>query len=195
VATGASATEIQQAWEDQTIGFSNVKHAAFLETWDFDEDLKVYGGLASTMAAATLDFTIDGIPMLWNGEEVGNDTAAADNTINLIDWTAPGAATLTPFYTSLLTLRNGHPALEDGTVTWVTTSLPDQVASFTRSDSETLLIEINFSGSAAVGTLTAPAAANGWSDVSPVGSPGNNGHPAPPSLSLAPYDFAVFVAK
>jgi cyclomaltodextrinase len=196
VANGASATELELAWQQQTVGYANVRHAAFLETWDFDDDRKVYGGLAATMAAAAFDFTIDGIPVLWNGEEVGNDNAAADTTTSPIDWTGPDATALTAFYTSLLRLRNGHPALQTGAVAWVPTSAPDQVASFTRSDSSgTLLVVISFSGSAVTGTLTLPAPAQGWTDVSPAGSPGGVAHSPPPAFSLAPHDFAVFVAN
>ncbi len=43
------------------------------------EDLTLYGACTDTMAAATFNFTIDGVPMIFNGEEVGNDNSG-DNT-------------------------------------------------------------------------------------------------------------------
>jgi glycosidase len=194
VANGADAGEIQTAWEGGASGYAAVLHTNFLENWDLGEDLEVYGGAPNTMAAATFDFTIDGVPMLWNGEEVGNDTAAADK-MNAIDWQAPNAAAFTAFYTSLVALRNHHPALQQGTVTWIPNSAPGQVVSYTRSTAnETLLVVISFASQAISGTVT-PATSNGWTDVSPTGSPGGKTHAPPPSLALAPYDFAVFLAQ
>jgi cyclomaltodextrinase / maltogenic alpha-amylase / neopullulanase len=193
VANGADATELQQAWQAQVTGYAGVRHTTLLQNWDLDEDLKVYGGVANTMAAATFNFTIDGVPMLWNGEEVANDASGPD-THTLIDWNAPNAATFTALYKSLLALRNAHTALQQGAVTWVTNNAPDQVVSYARSDSSgTLLVVINFSEAAVKGTVTPPAA-NGWTDLSPTGSPGGTTHVAPPNLSLQPYDFEVFRA-
>ena len=91
-----------------------------MQNWDQDEDLKVYGGAPNTMAAAVFDFTIDGIPMLFNGEEVGNDNSNV-NPHTVIDWSSPNAATFQPFYKSLLALRNSSSALQQGTVTWIRT--------------------------------------------------------------------------
>ena len=195
VTNGAPASELQQAWQAQTTGFSGVHHVALLQNWDIGPDLQVYGGLAGTMAAATFDFTIDGVPMLWNGEEVGSESNAPD-TQAPIDWSGPDAATLTSFYSSLVGLRRSHTTLQGGTLAWVSNSAASQVASFTRSDAGgTFLVAINFSSSAATGTFTLGGAASGWSDVSPVGSPGGMSHALPPAFSLAPYDFAVFSAS
>jgi cyclomaltodextrinase / maltogenic alpha-amylase / neopullulanase len=165
-----------------------------MQNWDQDEDLKSYGGVPNTMAAAVFDFTIDGIPMLFNGEEVGNDNSGI-NSHTVIDWNGPNAATFLPFYKSLLALRNSSTALQQGTVTWIQSSNGASVASYTRSDATgTFLVLINFSGSAVTGTVSAPSE-SGWTDVSPVGSPGGTTHYAPPALSLAAYDFAVFRAN
>jgi glycosidase len=195
VANGADASLLQSAWTAQKAGEpATMQHMTLLQDWDMDADLSMYGGAAQTMAAATFDFTIDGVPLLFAGEEVGNDRSG-DNTHTPIDWTGPNAATFGSFYASLLALRNGATALRRGAVTWVTSSAPSHVASFTRSDaSATYLVLVNFAGSAVTGTVAAPAA-NGWTDVSPAGSPGGHAHPLPPSLSLAAYDFAVFEAK
>jgi glycosidase len=195
VATGGSATLLQQAWAyDQNGSPTGMKHMTLLQDWDLGEDLQMYGGAANTMAAATFNFTLDGVPLLFNGEEVGNDLSGV-NTHNAIDWNSPNAATFTSFYRSLLALRNGSTALQQGAVTWVTSSAPAQIASYTRRDaSGAFLVLVNFSAQTVHGTVAAPPA-SGWTDVSPVGSPGAAAHVAPPSMSLKPYDFAVFQAK
>lgn len=192
VANGASATLLEQAWMAQKSGFpSDVRHMTLLQDWDLDEDLNLYGGVANTLAAATFNFTIDGIPMLFNGEEVGNDRSAV-NTHTPIDWTGPNAMTFSAFYTSLLALRNGNPALQQGVVEWVANSAPNSVVSYTRSNSDsTFLVVINFGSGAASGTLSG-VGGGPWTDVSPVGSPGGTTHAQPPAFTLAAYDFAVF---
>jgi glycosidase len=198
VATGGSATLLEPAWQfDRTGAPAGMKHMTLLQDWDLGEDIQIYGGTANTMAAATFDFLIDGVPLLFNGEEVGNDKSGL-NTRTAIDWNGPNAATFTPFYQSLLALRKQNTALQQGAVTWVTSTAPAQLASFARSDaSGAFLVLVNFSNGSVTGTVTLPAAigASGWVDVSPVGAPGGTAHPAPPNVSLGAYDFAVFRAK
>jgi cyclomaltodextrinase len=133
VATGGSATLLEQAWTAQKTGYpAAMRHMTLLQDWDLNEDLTLYGGAPNTMAAATFAFTMDGLPMLFDGEEVGNDNSGV-NTHTVIDWTGSNAATFLPFYRSLLALRNGSTALQQGTVTWITNSSTAQVVSYTRS--------------------------------------------------------------
>ena len=192
VANGSDATLLEQAWLAQKSGYpSDVRHMTLLQDWDLDEDLTLYGGAPNTMAAAVFNFTIDGIPMLFNGEEVGNDNSGV-NTHTPIDWSGPNAATFTPFYQSLLALRNGNPALQQGAVNWITNSAPSSVVSYTRTNADaTFLVVINFSNNVVSGTLSGLNTGS-WTDVSPVGSPGGTTHAQPPALMLSPYDFAVF---
>jgi cyclomaltodextrinase len=196
VAAGADASNMQRTWTYQKTGYpTDTRHMALLQDWDTDEDLKIYGGVPNTMAAAVYDFTIDGLPMLFNGEDVGNDNSAV-NTHTAINWKSPNAASFTAFYKSLLALRNASSALQQGSVMWLTNSQSAHVVSFSRSDgSGTFVIVINFSNAALTGTLTGTPNATSWQDVSPVGSPGGTTHPAPPAFSLGAYDFAVFKAK
>lgn len=197
--SGASSTYpaslLEQGWTYQKAGYPpKMLHLSLLQDWDLGEDLNLYGGVAGTMAAAVFDFTIDGVPMIFNGEEVGND-ASGVNSHTKIDWNSPDSAMFTPFYTSLLALRNAHTALQQGTLTWVTNSASGQVASYTRSDaSGTLLVLINLSDGPVTGTVSSLPAASAWKDSSPLGSPGGMGHTSPPSFSLAARDFAVFEA-
>jgi glycosidase len=195
VATGDDAGLLQQAWQYQASGWpASMKHMTLLQDWDLDEDLKLYGGAAGTLAAATFNFTIDGVPLLFNGEEVGNDVSGV-NTHTPIDWNGPNAAPFGAFYKSLLSLRNGSPALQQGAVGWIANSAPAHVVSYTRSDANaTFLVVINFSAGPVTATVSSPAA-TGWVDVSPVGSPGGSAHAPPPAVSLGAFDFAVFRAR
>jgi glycosidase len=197
VASGGDAmSTMKQALLNQTTGFPGAtRHMTLLQTWDLDEDLKIYGGVPNTLAAATFNFTFSGLPMLFNGEEVGNDNSSK-NTHTVINWKSANAASFTSFYRSLLALRNANTALQQGDFAWLDNSAASKVVSFSRSDSAAqFVVVINFSNSPITGTLTSPPSAASWRDVSPIGSPGGTSHTALPNFSLEAYDFAVFSSK
>jgi glycosidase len=190
--SGNSAAGLQNTWQNQVTGWpAGMLHMSLTQDWDLGQDLQIYGGVPGTRDAAVFNYTLNGIPLLFNGEEVGND-ASGNNTHTAIDWTSPNAAAFTSFYTQLIALRNANPALQQGTLTWETNSAPAQVVSYGRTSGSTeFLVEINFSNSSVTGTVNAPAG-NAWTDVTPAGSPGGKSHAQPGTLSLSPYDFAIF---
>jgi glycosidase len=207
---GQYATGLQQVAKDGADAMSNMKaalavqapgqvtgflpatrHMTLTQTWDADVDIKIFGGVPNTMAAAVFNFTFSGLPMISAGEEVGNDKGEY-NSHTVVNWASPNAAAFTPFYQSLLALRNANPALQQGEFAWLDNSSAQHVLSFTRSDSSAkFIVVINLSSADVSGTLTA-APSGTWQDVSPAGSPGGTAHAAPPSFSLKAYDFAVF---
>jgi cyclomaltodextrinase len=195
VARGGNPSLLEQAWNGQKTAYPTAMlHMTLMQDWDLDEDLELYGGAPNTMAAATFAFTIDGVPLLFNGEEVGNDTSGV-NTHAVIDWNGPNAAAFGAFYKALLALRSGSSALAQGRVTWVDNTIPAAVVSYKRTDATAaFLILINFSGAAVTGTVSGVGDET-WTDVSPTGSPGGSLHVSPPAVSLKAFDFAVFRAK
>ena len=193
--SGNSATGLQSTWQNQESqgnGWpAGMLHMSLTQDWDLGEDLQIYGGVPNALDAAVFNYTIDGIPLLFNGEEVGND-ASGNNTHTAIDWGSSNASTFTNFYTQLIALRVANPALQQGSVTWETNSASGQVATYLRtSGSAQFLVEINFSSSNVSGTVNVPAG-NAWTDVTPSGSPGGQSHAQPGTLTLLPYDFAIF---
>jgi glycosidase len=195
VANGGDLDNLKKEWEwEQTAFPAGMLHMNMLQNWDLDQDFKLYGGVANTRAAAVFNFTSKGVPLLFNGEEVGNDNSSV-NTVAPINWGGSNAASFKPFYKALLSLRNANTALQQGKMEWATTTPSNHIVSFTRSDaSGTFLVIINFSPDTVTGSVSA-SAAGGWSEVTPDGSPGGNTHVAPPSFSLKAYDYAVFRAN
>jgi len=207
---GQYATGLQQVAKDGADAMSNMKaalavqapgqmtgflpatrHMTLTQTWDADVDLKIFGGVPNTMAAAVFNFTFTGLPMISAGEEVGNDQGQY-NSHTVVSWAGPNAAAFTPFYKSLLALRNANSALQQGDFAWLDNSSPQHVLSFVRSDASAKLIVVeNFSSAPVTGTLTSPPSGS-WKDVTPSGSPGGSAHTAPPSFSLKAWDFEVF---
>ncbi len=95
----------------------------FLETQDQDRIAYLYSNngaldsttsLKRTMPMASVLFTIPGLPMVWNGQEVGAGYGVAGTKENrdrsVINWTLPGAQLLVPHYQKLATLRGQFPA-------------------------------------------------------------------------------------
>jgi glycosidase len=191
-AKGQGVARLASNWQQQKDGYpAQMLHVTLLQDWDLDLDLNVYGGTDGTLAAAAFNFTIDGVPMLFAGEEVGNERSGL-NTHQRIDWDGPNAARFTPFYSALVSLPRGHAALRTGATQWLSAPSDAGVASFTRTGAtEQFFVAINFSDSARTTRLSGPAAA-GWREVTPPGAAHGVPHPTPPDVQLGPWDFAVF---
>ncbi len=96
-------------------------------------------GEKGALAASTLNFTLDGIPFLYNGQEVGDCTSTHWITQAPINWSQRGNGTdqkaleetLTK-YKALFEARRRYPALTSGEVIWINNTEPDSVLSFLR---------------------------------------------------------------
>jgi len=108
-------------------------HDTSNDSW-YDRTEKRWGYKA-VHAALVLNFTIDGVPFIYNGEE------AADKARNSIfgdlpvDWssgnTAEGRSRLS-FLQSIIKLRMKERPLWQGSLRWIDNSAPDAVISFVR---------------------------------------------------------------
>ncbi|NLO35616.1 MAG: DUF3459 domain-containing protein, partial [Clostridiaceae bacterium] len=112
----------------------------------------VLGGKA-VEAALLVNFTLDGIPFLYNGYEVADPVRHSIygnrfyGKSMFIDWakalTNRGKSRLA-FIQSLTRLRHTQPALAGGSVAWLDHDQPDQVLAFIRAkDDERLLVVVN----------------------------------------------------
>lgn len=88
---------------------------------------QVYGDPEGVMAAAVVNFTLPGIPMVFAGNEVGSDTTNSVVFRWKTDWTEkPGRR---DFYKKLLALRNSAEVLKHGTLeTWYDRRYPGVAA-------------------------------------------------------------------
>lgn len=172
---------------------SGMLHCSIMQTWDMDLDLRMYGGPDQTLAAAVFNFSIEGVPMLFAGEEVGNDRGGV-NTHSLINWNGPFASRFQAFYRSLGTLRRHRSALRRGTTTWLKVSGAGiGLIAFIRTyQSQQCLMAINFSTSSIHGNIQG-VSDSGWIEVTPPGAAYATVHPKPPSVQLGPWDFALSV--
>ena len=94
-------------------------------------------------ATAVLAFTYPGVPLIYNGEEVGNKKRLGLFEKVDIDWSK--GKDFRKLYETLGMLRRVHPALRQGVYTLVQNSANTSVYSFLRTKGkDTVLVVINF---------------------------------------------------
>ena len=198
---GSGAEDVRAAFVSQQAPRfpAGMLHLNILQSWDEAADHIVFGGFPQARAAAVVNCTLPGVPMLFNGEEAGNESFGGgdgDNTMTTIDWTGAHAAETTAFFRALLALRATHPALQQGELVWLHNDSDGRVVSYVRGTGhDALVVAVNLSATTVTGTLSGVPSDVTWIDVSPAGSPSAQVHIAPPAFALAPYDFAIFAAS
>jgi cyclomaltodextrinase / maltogenic alpha-amylase / neopullulanase len=198
-----SATAVHEQWQKDA---AHYEHGAlrlrFSDNHDLDRAIARFGQPAS-LAAAALMFTLDGVPLIYNGMEVG-DTAesgapALFEKLPILWSIVERRPQYAQSISQLIALRRSHPALTAGDLSWVHNSNEAQVITFTRrSATETLLIAINLSNQPFVGVVEAGDAS--FAELTSA-TPGTTAAPgaAPqkrasglPALSLRAWEYRVF---
>jgi len=141
---GASAVRLREVW-----GRRHGKELLFTDNHDETRAI-VRLGESATLAASAIVFLLDGIPLLYNGQEIG-DTAesgppALFDRVPIYWGNAERRPDFLKFYRQLIHLRRAHSALHSGDVIWTHNTGADRVVSFLREgDNQEFLIAINCS--------------------------------------------------
>jgi glycosidase len=149
VEDGAPATDIRQTWEASRLQFP--KGALHMEvTDDHDEPRAVARySIHGALAASALMFTLDGVPLLYNGMEAGDATESGDPALFdklTIFWHPKDRPPLREVYRGLIDLRKQYACFHNNDVKWLHNSDENDVVSYVRSDDkDEFLIVINFS--------------------------------------------------
>lgn len=113
-------------------------------TW-LDSDIHLYGS-EGARAMAALTYCLPGLPLIYNGQEVGNAKKIEFFERDPINWKTPSRR---DFYAKWTGLFHAHPALSGGDFHLVGNDRTAQVLSFRRqAGDEKLLVAANLSGSA-----------------------------------------------
>ena len=109
---------------------------------------------------ATLTFTIEGIPLLYSGQEAGLNKRLLFFEKDTINWSN---LEMQKYYQSLISLKKSNEALWNGTagapMVFVETSAPEQVLAFTREkDKNQVLAVFNLSAQPVEVTIQLPQA-------------------------------------
>jgi cyclomaltodextrinase len=203
---GAPASEIRTTWEEERRNFPRGSlHMRFSDNHDEKRAIARFGEPAA-LAAQALAFTMDGLPLVYNGAEIGNTSESGGPALTErvpIFWPiAARRPEFATFYRVMIALRRRHAALRRGETLWVPSSGPDRLVSFVRRDAgEDVLVAVNLSSQPWTGTVEPPAGAP-FVEVTPqVPLPQQPGGGTPeraarkaelPALALDAWGFRIF---
>ena len=173
------ASSLRDSWREEHEQFpKDSLHMRFSDNHDERRAIARFGERGA-LAASAFVFTLDGVPMLYNGMEIG-DTAESGSPALFekipIFWPMRERRPEFPrFYEQMIALRRAHEALRRGDVEWVRNSDEARVVTFIRrTRDEEILVAINFSNNPFVGFVETGGAA-AFTDITPDVAP-----PLPP---------------
>jgi cyclomaltodextrinase len=158
----APAYLINRSWENTKQQFpEGALHLRFTDNHENPRAV-VRFGLPGALATQVLMLTLDGVPLFYNGMEVGDATESTDPALfekMPINWSPGGRPPLRDIYRSLIKLRKQHPAFSNDTVIWLPNTTPSEVVTIQRKDDKNeFVILINFSSRMVSGSVEVPNA-------------------------------------
>lgn len=188
----APASSLRDEWEKEVKTWPKGSlHMRFSDNHDERRAVARFGEPAA-LAASAFVFTLDGVPMIYNGMEVGDTTESGAPALFEklpIFWAIAERRSEFPrFYKQIMALRRSSPALRRGSLHWLRNSDESRVVTFVRGAAgEEMLVAINLSNRPFFG----------WVEVStPMGYVDVNGGAAGlPALSLDAWGWRVFRKK
>src|SRR5213079_2539976 len=134
------ASDLRAAWEAEVRRWPRgALHMRFSDNHDERRAIARFGEPAA-LAASALVFTLDGVPLLYNGMEVGDATESGAPALFEklpINWSSADRHPQVPRdYRQLTALRHAHPAFTDGELLWLHNSEEGRVLSFIRRDAD-----------------------------------------------------------
>ena len=201
------ASDLRHAWEDEVKEWPRgALHMRFSDNHDERRAIARFGERGA-LAASALMFTLDGVPLLYNGMEVGDTTESGAPALFEklpIFWPIAERRPEFPrFYSRMIALRKSSVALRRGSLDWLTNSDEARVVSYLRrSPNEEILVVINLSSRPFFGSVEISGA--GFVEVTAdVGAPLPPDQPAPgektnsrqsalPVISLDSWGYRMF---
>jgi glycosidase len=188
------ASSVRETWERAAAAYP--RGALRLRFSDNHDQLRAtaQAGLPAALAASALMYTLDGVPLLYNGMEVGDTTESAApalfEKLPIVWDMAERRPQVVSYYRALAALRRAHPALTRGSVQWLRNGDERRVLSFERNGGgESLVVVVNLSSTPFTGLVE--SAAGEYRDITP-DSVTSGATTAPPAVFLAPWEFRIF---
>ena len=185
-------------------------HLRFSDNHDERRALARFGEPAA-LAASAMMFTLDGVPLIYNGMEAGDTTESGAPALFEklpVFWSIAERRPEFPrFYQQMIALRRASTALRRGDVEWLHNSDESRVICYLRrSPGEEVLVAINFSNRPFFGSVES-AEGQTFKEVTPdIGAPLPPDVPAPeraaragtnglPALSLEAWSYRIFARR
>ncbi|MEI9969082.1 MAG: alpha-amylase family glycosyl hydrolase [Terracidiphilus sp.] len=153
VLNGKPASSLQTEWEANANELpSGARLIRFVETHDKAKDYgpadSVFGERAA-MLWTIMNFTLDGVPFIYNGQEIGDSSPQSIFCKMPLQWESshlPTAKKRFVLYQNLCRLRRNERPLSEGLVRWLQSNQPESTLSYVRSTAaEEILTVLNFS--------------------------------------------------
>ena len=199
------AYEIRKNWEKQKAEMP--KNSLLMRFSDNHDERRAIArfGEKGALAAQALAFTLDGVPLIYNGMEVGDTSEsgypALFEKIPIFWDIAVRRPEFPRFYKEMIALHKNSVALRRGDLTWLKNSDENRVLTFVRrSGNEEILVAINLSNQPFAGIVET----NGnFTEITPnIGAPlppdddkmkeKKNVNVGLPALTLDAYGFRIF---
>ncbi|MBP6002529.1 MAG: family 10 glycosylhydrolase [Pyrinomonadaceae bacterium] len=154
------ASSLRKIWEEQLATFPKGSlRMRFSDNHDERRAIARFGEKGA-IAAQSLMFTLDGVPLVYNGAEAGDTTESGAPALFEklpIFWQfAERRPEFPSFYRSMIALRKSSPALRRGDVMWLKNSDENRVLTFTRRfGTEEILVAINMTNAPFFGSVEA----------------------------------------
>src|SRR4029077_7156311 len=148
LAGGAPASDLQEVWQEERREYPRgALHMRFSDNHDERRAIARFGEPAA-LAASALMFTLDGVPLIYNGMEVGDTTESGAPALFEklpVFWPIAERRPEFPrFYKQMISLRRSSNALRRGSLEWLRNSDESRMATFLRrSANEEVLVAIN----------------------------------------------------
>lgn len=179
---GAPASELRTSWEQSRQQFP--LHSLHMRISDNHDEARAVArfGMKGALAASALMFTLDGVPLLYNGMEAGDASESGDPALFEkvpVFWHPKDRPDFRSIYRDLIKLRRTYPTFQNDRVVWLRSSEDSNLLSFMRlDDANEFVVVLNFSNRPIVGSVEVanaqefqPVKISGMPDCPPGGFP------------------------
>ena len=125
----------------------------------------LFDGLEGSKTAFVFATTLPGVPLIYNGQELGVQAPVPFFEATPYDWNVSSDSTLLPFYTEYMDVYTESDALQHGTLDILTPNADDALLYRRVADAEELLIAINVRNAEVRIDLPANHQGRPWTDV------------------------------
>jgi glycosidase len=152
---GAPATDLRRSWEQSLREFpQNSLHLRISDNHDEARAVARFG-VRGALAASVLMFTLDGVPLLYNGMEAGDATESGDPALfekMPVFWKPKERPPLRDIYRELIKVRKAYAPFRNNRVIWLRNSDEANLVTFMRLDAkDEFVVAVNLSNRPVVG--------------------------------------------
>jgi glycosidase len=146
---GAPASDLRRSWEESLRQFPQGSlHMRISDNHDEARAVARFG-IRGALAASVFMLTLDGVPLLYNGMEVGDATESGDPALFEklpVFWKPKERPPLRDLYRDLIKLRKQYAPFRSERLIWLRNSNEADLVTFLRlDDKDEFVVAINFS--------------------------------------------------